>query len=145
MLSFLPQLFILRHFIIFIVYNKKGSIWLCKLKSITIFIKSTLRTNTLAMFMTGLFAQTNNQDPYIQKAAQGFATGIMLFCGSLYPLSYTKWKILGPVTPIGGLLFIYGWLNLFMAAWRMNGVKSDWGILKLSIKFELYFEFICKF
>jgi len=48
-----------------------------------------------------------------------FLAGIILFSGSLYILSidqlfniqsYTSW--LGPVTPIGGLTFIIGWLVL---------------------------------
>ena len=38
-----------------------------------------------------------------------FALGIVLFCGSLYGLSIFKWRVLGPVTPVGGLLFILGW------------------------------------
>lgn len=47
-----------------------------------------------------------------------FLAGILCFSGSLYLLS-TKhlyggdvWNFVGPVTPIGGVLFIAGWLNL---------------------------------
>jgi len=35
--------------------------------------------------------------------------GIVLFSGSLYGLCLTDWSFLGPVTPLGGLLFIVGW------------------------------------
>ena len=38
--------------------------------------------------------------------------GILLFSGSLYGLSLTSWSVLGPITPIGGLSFIAGWLAL---------------------------------
>lgn len=37
--------------------------------------------------------------------------GILFFSGSLYLLSiFPEWSWLGPVTPIGGLCFILGWL-----------------------------------
>ncbi|MEO8887553.1 MAG: DUF423 domain-containing protein [Mucilaginibacter sp.] len=55
-----------------------------------------------------------------------FTFGIALFSGSLYlmsckdilGLSSNAIKIIGPVTPIGGLLFILGWLTLAFAALR---------------------------
>lgn len=37
-------------------------------------------------------------------------TGIMLFSGSLYILAVTGIKKLGAITPIGGGLFISGWI-----------------------------------
>ncbi|GAB6988436.1 DUF423 domain-containing protein [Paenibacillus pini] len=39
--------------------------------------------------------------------------GIILFSGSLYALTISGVKILGAITPIGGVAFIIGWL-LFM-------------------------------
>ncbi len=50
----------------------------------------------------------------LQMAGACFLGGIVLFSGSLYGLSLCVWKWLGPVTPIGGLLLIVGWL---MTAW----------------------------
>ncbi len=53
-----------------------------------------------------------------------FITGIVLFCGSLYGLSYAQaaqvssLKWLGPVTPLGGFALILGWLSLFAAVTR---------------------------
>ncbi|MCP1728430.1 uncharacterized membrane protein YgdD (TMEM256/DUF423 family) [Natronospira proteinivora] len=44
--------------------------------------------------------------------------GIVLFSGSLYLMTLTGWRMLGPVTPIGGLCFILAWLALAMAALR---------------------------
>ena len=43
--------------------------------------------------------------------------GIVLFSGSLYLLAVTGTRILGAITPLGGLLFIAGWL---LAAWRLR-------------------------
>ncbi len=37
-------------------------------------------------------------------------TGVVLFSGSLYLLTTMEWTFLGPVTPIGGVAFIAGWL-----------------------------------
>ena len=34
-----------------------------------------------------------------------------MFCGSLYALALTDVKILGAITPIGGLAFLAGWIG----------------------------------
>lgn len=41
-----------------------------------------------------------------------FTLGILLFSGSIYALVLTPWRWFAPVTPIGGLLLIAGWLSL---------------------------------
>ncbi|MGZ4158635.1 MAG: DUF423 domain-containing protein, partial [Bacteroidia bacterium] len=57
----------------------------------------------------------------VQKAGHCFITGIILFSGSLYLLAtagllgLTNINWLGPVTPIGGLFFISGWILLAFA------------------------------
>ena len=38
------------------------------------------------------------------------AAGIVIFSGSLYLLAVTNIRWLGAITPIGGLLFLAGWL-----------------------------------
>jgi len=43
-----------------------------------------------------------------------FFFGLLLFSGSLYLLALSPLKWLGPVTPIGGLLLIGGWLSLLL-------------------------------
>jgi uncharacterized membrane protein YgdD (TMEM256/DUF423 family) len=51
-----------------------------------------------------------------------FTLGIIFFSGSLYLLAIKSLiagpavSILGPVTPIGGLFFILGWISLLLAA-----------------------------
>ena len=60
----------------------------------------------------------------LKWAASFFIIGIILFSGSLYFLTFLKTQnipganIAGPVTPLGGLSFIAGWLLLFIAAVR---------------------------
>ena len=36
--------------------------------------------------------------------------GVLVFSGSLYALALTGIKPLGAITPVGGLLFLTGWL-----------------------------------
>src|SRR2546426_5327253 len=53
-----------------------------------------------------------------------FITGIILFCGSLYFLTYIKAAVLpgydwiGAITPIGGVCFILGWIFLFAGIFK---------------------------
>ncbi|CDR99496.1 uncharacterized protein SPSC_01155 [Sporisorium scitamineum] len=56
----------------------------------------------------------------VVAASYAFATGITFFSGSIYGLCLTKpenpiRKVLGPITPIGGLSMIAGWLFLAYA------------------------------
>jgi uncharacterized membrane protein YgdD (TMEM256/DUF423 family) len=41
-----------------------------------------------------------------------FALGVVVFSGSLYALAFTGVTTLGAITPIGGLLFMAGWVTL---------------------------------
>lgn len=45
--------------------------------------------------------------------------GIVLFSGSLYVLSLSGMKMLGIITPFGGLCFLAAWLWLAVIAWRL--------------------------
>lgn len=41
--------------------------------------------------------------------------GILIFCGSLYLMVFTRQTWLGAITPIGGTAFIAGWATLALA------------------------------
>ena len=41
-----------------------------------------------------------------------FATGILLFSGSLYAMALSNIKWLGAITPLGGVAFLAGWALL---------------------------------
>ena len=65
----------------------------------------------------------------IEWSGYSFVIGIIVFSGSLYLLSLKsllnmeKLSMLGPLTPIGGLTFIIGWLLLVIAViinWRQS-------------------------
>jgi uncharacterized membrane protein YgdD (TMEM256/DUF423 family) len=59
---------------------------------------------------------------FLSWSGRCFIAGVIIFCGSLYLLSYFKMinneqmNWLGAITPIGGLFFIAGWLLLAIAA-----------------------------
>ena len=47
-----------------------------------------------------------------------FQAGIVIFSGSLYALALSDIKVLGAITPIGGLAFLAGWGWLAYSALR---------------------------
>jgi uncharacterized membrane protein YgdD (TMEM256/DUF423 family) len=47
-----------------------------------------------------------------------FVAGTVLFSGSLYALALSGVRVLGAVTPLGGVAFIAGWVALAAAAVR---------------------------
>ena len=57
----------------------------------------------------------------LRWVARLMLTGLCLFSGSLYGLSLTGARWLGPVTPFGGLLLIGGW---FLLAWTLARGES---------------------
>jgi len=67
--------------------------------------------HALAIILCGILAEKFKLRPSVLL----FSSGIVLFSFSLYLLSCRQllgiesWTWLGPVTPLGGLLFIAGW------------------------------------
>lgn len=51
-------------------------------------------------------------------AGRFMAAGILIFSGSLYVLVLSGIKVLGAITPIGGVCFIVAWAMVALAAWR---------------------------
>ena len=79
--------------------------------------------HSIALLVIALLADKLNSK-LLPKAGYCFMAGIVLFSGSLYLLStstllgltHVSW--LGPITPIGGLFFISGWLLLAFAGMK---------------------------
>ncbi len=76
--------------------------------------------HTLTLLAVGLLMQQWGKSTALTTSASAFTIGILLFSGSLYLLSITGARWLGPITPIGGLAFLTGWLSLFWAALRAS-------------------------
>ncbi len=86
--------------------------------------------HTLAMTFVMLLLKLETQNKFINWSFNLFLLGIILFSGSLYLLSLQDLfaissisKIIGPITPIGGLMFILGWLFLAISQYH----KSQYG------------------
>ena len=52
------------------------------------------------------------------KIAYLFLWGGLFFCGSLYVMTLSNLRILGAITPIGGSLWIMGWVWLAWTLYR---------------------------
>ena len=108
------------------------------------FLKARLSEYSLAIFQTGtqyqiyhslsliliglayLFNQTNSQTFFssqlLNSAGFCFLGGIIVFSGSLYALSLLGHKWLGAITPIGGLLFLAGWILFFLSGFLQKKI-----------------------
>ncbi len=76
-----------------------------------------------AIALLGLCAVPLWSSRWIRCAGWSWLIGVLLFSGSLYGLAFTDWKWLGPVTPLGGVAFIVGWVCVAGAA--MTAGKSE--------------------
>lgn len=55
-----------------------------------------------------------------RASALAFAVGIALFSGSLYALALGAPRLVGAITPFGGLALIAGWLAAAVAGYRLR-------------------------
>lgn len=98
-------------------------------------LKEVLPTDKLATYNTGItyhfyhlfamtfawFAMETTIEKWAKRSFWCFFVGILLFSGSIYLLAtrdligLVNYKWLGPITPIGGLFFILGWIFLGMS------------------------------
>jgi len=85
--------------------------------------------HTLAMLLV-VILNKDLQNKLLKYAYRLFFGGIILFSGSLYFLCTrhllgADWlKFLGPITPIGGILFVIGWLLFTYAAIKSKTIKN---------------------
>ena len=89
-------------------------------------LKTRLSPEMLAVFETGaryqayhglaLLALAALRGP--DKAGWCFLAGTVLFSGSLYALALGGPRVLGAVTPLGGLLFLAGWAWVLVESFR---------------------------
>jgi uncharacterized membrane protein YgdD (TMEM256/DUF423 family) len=71
--------------------------------------------HVFALLLTGILYRYGRKKT-LRWAGIFFISGIILFCGSLYLITWVKtadiggvdW--LGPLTPLGGLCFVTGWI-----------------------------------
>jgi len=99
-------------------------------------LKARLEPDLLAVFETGVRYQMYHafalfaaawgwahwQARSIAIAGALFVAGIVFFSGSLYLLALTGERWLGAVTPLGGVMFLAGWVFLIIGAARGKNI-----------------------
>jgi uncharacterized membrane protein YgdD (TMEM256/DUF423 family) len=75
--------------------------------------------HALGILLVSLLARTNTISAAGQARVEWLLLiGIIVFSGSLYGLALSGARMLGAITPIGGIAFIAGWLLLAYEAVR---------------------------
>ena len=83
--------------------------------------------HALALILLSIHLQINliiaSQNKGLSWVARFFIIGVFCFSGSLYLLtfqplcSYPYAKLVGPITPLGGLFFMLGWATWIRLVW----------------------------
>lgn len=76
-------------------------------------------THALALVLVALLLKWYPDSAGLTWAGWCFALGTLVFSGSLYALALSGVKVLGAITPIGGVLFLAGWALLAIHAWKV--------------------------
>jgi len=73
--------------------------------------------HALGLLAVGLLLREQPTAP-LRAAAVLLVAGVVLFSGSLYALALGAGRLLGVLTPLGGLSWVAGWLLFACGAWR---------------------------
>lgn len=65
--------------------------------------------HALALLLVALLLERHPGMASLRRAGGLFVVGILIFSGSLYALAMTNIRVLGAITPLGGLCFLAGW------------------------------------
>ncbi|MGR5219673.1 DUF423 domain-containing protein [Vibrio parahaemolyticus] len=87
--------------------------------------------HTLGILLCALLATVTSgkiAQKAFHRAAICFIIGILFFSGSLYSLALTGVKWFGPVTPMGGVMFMVGWGYLAYAGYQMTDNTTQDGV-----------------
>jgi uncharacterized membrane protein YgdD (TMEM256/DUF423 family) len=73
--------------------------------------------HALALLIVALLLQHTEEEPFwLIASGWAFMAGVVIFSGSLYALSLSQVKLLGAITPLGGVVLIVGWGCLAVSA-----------------------------
>lgn len=78
--------------------------------------------HSLALATTAFVARRSHAG---HLAAILFTLGICLFCGSLYALALGAPRMVGMITPLGGIALVAGWVALGVALYKINSGKDS--------------------
>ncbi|WP_340007902.1 DUF423 domain-containing protein [Paenibacillus sp. FSL K6-0276] len=76
--------------------------------------------HALGVILIALAVGQWGESARLRWAGRLLIAGTILFSGSLYVLSISGIKVLGAITPIGGVCFIAGWLCLALEAFSRS-------------------------
>ena len=77
--------------------------------------------HALALFLVAVLLSRSQPLPTsLVAAGYAFIAGILIFSGSLYALSLSGVKVLGAITPLGGLAFLIGWGCVAIGSWNFK-------------------------
>lgn len=77
--------------------------------------------HTLALFaLVILMSQLSTVPKAFVVACSLWLAGIIFFSGSLYALTLNGPGWLGPITPLGGLLLMLGWVSLLVGSLQLE-------------------------
>lgn len=76
--------------------------------------------HSLGLLILGTLMKLQNHSVWFVVSGYAFTGGILIFSGSLYLLTLTNTGWFGAITPVGGALFIGGWLALAFGINRGN-------------------------
>lgn len=68
--------------------------------------------------LVAVLASQVHRFPRLRTGVMLCVVGTLLFCGSLYVMTLTNIRVLGAVTPFGGVAFIVAWLWLVIGTRR---------------------------
>ena len=74
--------------------------------------------HALGIVLIGVLVQLLPAAKALPIAGWLMVAGIALFSGSLYALSVTGIRILGAITPLGGVAFLAAWAMVAWAVWQ---------------------------
>ncbi len=72
--------------------------------------------HALGIILIAILSDKLTQTALVSWSGWLMFAGIVLFSGSLYVLSISGIKVLGAITPLGGLAFLAAWVLLVVAA-----------------------------
>lgn len=72
--------------------------------------------HALALLLVGALYPHLHPKKHLRLVGWLFTVGIVVFSGSLYALAVTNIKILGAITPLGGVCFLAGWFLIILTA-----------------------------
>ena len=73
--------------------------------------------HALALLAAGL-TMTQSSGKALRYSSLSFVLGVIIFSGSLYGLCFTGVRMLGAITPLGGIFFVLGWALLAIGVYK---------------------------